>query len=89
MTEFLQQLRNAARHTRAGAMNEATKYIDKAWEVLDDTGTKRSGPKFSVRALRDYLSEARFAARKGSQFAAMRALDNAMRLLDEKPAKGQ
>jgi hypothetical protein len=88
MNELLQQVHNAGRYARAGAMEDALRYIDEAWELLDDGLSKRPGPKASIRALRDYLSEARFAARKGNQFGVTQALDNVLRMLNEKPAKG-
>ena len=43
----------------------------------------------SVRAVIGYLSEARFAVKKADRSQAMRALDAAMRKLEEKPAKGE
>jgi hypothetical protein len=89
VSEFLQHVHNAARYARAGAMEQALAYIDEAWELLNDGLAKWPGPKVSIRALRDYLSEARFAAMKNSQVTAVRALDNVLRMLDEKPTKGQ
>ena len=89
MNELLQQLHNARHHVAGGAMDQAEKYIDEAWESVDDALANRPGPKMSVRAVLGYLSEARFAVMKGDQRRATQALDYALRALGEKPAKGK
>jgi hypothetical protein len=89
VNELLQQLHNARQHAAGGAMDQAEKYIDEAWELVDDALAKRPGPKMSVRAVLGYLSEARFTVTKSDQRGATRALDHALRILEEKPAKGE
>jgi hypothetical protein len=86
VNELLQQLNSARQHAAGGAMDQAEQYITEALEMLDDALTKRPGPKPSARAVRSYLSEARFAVMKADQRSATRALDHALRTLEEKPA---
>ena len=87
MNELLQQLHNARQHAAGGALDQAEKYIDEAWELLEDALAKRPGPKMSVRAVIGYLSEARFAVKKADRSQAMRALDAVLQALGAMPAK--
>jgi hypothetical protein len=89
VNELLQQLHNARQHAAGGAMDQAEKYIDEAWELLENALAKRPGPKMSARAVLGYLSEARFALVKGDHRRATQALDHALRTLEETPAKGE
>jgi hypothetical protein len=67
-------------------MEDAKQHIDEVLEFLDDALAKRSGPKPSVRAVRGYVAEARFAATKSDSRSAVAALDEALLALDEKTA---
>lgn len=84
MDELLQQLRDARKHASAGQMEEATEHIDEALELLDEALAHRPGPKASVRAVRDCLSEACFAATRADSFGTVAALDLALRVLEPK-----
>jgi len=84
--ELLQQLRDARLHAAADEMEDAKQHIDEVLELLEDALTQRSGPKPSVRAIRGYITEARFAATKSDSRSAVAALDEALRALDETPS---
>jgi hypothetical protein len=83
--ELLQQLRDARLHAAADEMEDAKQHLEEVLELLDDALSERSGPRPSVRAIRGYIAEARFAAMKSDSRTAVAALDEALRALDEKP----
>jgi hypothetical protein len=87
MNDLLKQLYNALRHTRAGAMDQAVKHIDEAWDSVDDVLSKRVGHKFTVRTVLGHLSEARFAAMKGDQQRTTFPVEAVMGSLDEGAAE--
>jgi hypothetical protein len=54
-------------------------------DSLVDALGQLSGPKVSIRAIRDYLYEARVAATKADSFRAVAALDGALRVIERVP----
>ena len=85
--ELLNELRTAKRHASAGQMDRAKQKIDDSLEHLEDAIAGRPGPKPSVRAVREYISQAAFALSKADQLGVASALDSAIKMLQEPAAK--
>ena len=83
MDNLLRELRAARMEASAGHMAEAESRIDEVLDSIVDALSQLPGPKVSIRAIRDYLYEARFAATKADSFRAVAALDGALRVLEQ------
>lgn len=64
MQELQQQLRHARLYAAADEIEDAKQHIDKVLALLENAFAQGSGPKPSLRAIRGYIAEARFAAAK-------------------------
>ena len=85
--ELLNELRTAKRHASAGQMDAAQRKIDDSLEHLEDAVAGRPGPKPSVRAVREYIAQAAFAAKRADARGVASALDSAIKMLQEPVAK--